>query len=127
VRPLITEGPFDYRRLNVADQQTDAGSLLNTVKRLTHTRRRCSEIGLSPLQQIETDIHSVFAHRYDGGGHTFIAVHNFDATPARIPLTLQGLGGRTLHKLLGTGTDASLHEGRQEIELGAFGYQWYRT
>ena len=54
VRPVITEGPFGYQQVNVADQQRDPGSLLNWMERLIRTRKECPEIGWGGCEVLET-------------------------------------------------------------------------
>ena len=54
VRPVVTDEPFDYRRVNVAAQHDVPGSLMEHVQRLVRTRRAAPEIGWGEMQVLDT-------------------------------------------------------------------------
>ena len=45
MRPVVEDGPFGFRSLNVEQQQRDPDSLLNWVHRALSARRQCREFG----------------------------------------------------------------------------------
>jgi maltose alpha-D-glucosyltransferase/alpha-amylase len=54
VLPVIDEGPYSYRKINVADQRRDPGSLLNWMARMIRTRKEVPEIGWGEFDLVET-------------------------------------------------------------------------
>ena len=57
----IAEGPFDYRKINVAAQRDVSGSLMEHMQRLVRTRRSCPEIGWGEWRVLETGETGVLA------------------------------------------------------------------
>src|SRR5690242_14314081 len=45
ILPVISEGPYGYEKVNVADQRRDPESMLNWTERIIRRRKECPEIG----------------------------------------------------------------------------------
>jgi maltose alpha-D-glucosyltransferase/alpha-amylase len=121
-RPLLDDGPFGYREVNVARQRRDPGSLLNWMERLIRRRRECPELGWGEWSLLEQDDPAVLVHRADWDGSTIVAVHNLAAraTQARIALGADGV----LADLFGA-DDAEL-DGELTLALEPYGHRWFR-
>jgi maltose alpha-D-glucosyltransferase/alpha-amylase len=69
IRPVISDGAFDFRNVNVAAQHDLDGSLMSTLQRLIRTRRACPEVGWGKCQVLENSGNecSCLAIRLAGG------------------------------------------------------------
>ena len=126
VQPAIADGPFSYREVNVAQQRGDPDSLFSRVRKLTRLRRMNPEIGRGAWLPVDTGDPAAFAHSYNLGGELLIAVHNFAGEPRKVALDLGRDEPSHLVDLM-DGGDPILTAGRAEIDLGAYGYRWYKT
>ena len=125
-KPVIADGgPFDYRRLNVADQTKDPESLLNWVKRLIAVRRGCPELGCGAMDVVETGEPAVFAHRCRWDNRELLAVHNLSGKDRTVTLRLHAGRSAMLAPLLSSDGRTERIEGRL-LELDPYGYRWYR-
>jgi maltose alpha-D-glucosyltransferase/alpha-amylase len=124
-RPLISEGPYGYQRINVAQQQCDSNSLLNRLARLIRVRKSCPEFARGNLQVLPVNEKAVFAHRCEAQGGAVIALHNLSERPVRLVNPAQPQPGEQLADLLSTGCD-DVHVG-QHVELSPYGYRWMRV
>lgn len=121
--PVIAEGAFGYRQVNVEDQAADPESFLNWIKRLIRTRRQCPEWGTGIIRTFDTGEPSLFGHRCERQERRLLAVHN--------------LADKTCSVLLDRETDTSLlpllssqphvREESPTLEVEPYGYRWYRV
>jgi len=136
--PLVSEGPFGSRQVNVAAQRRDPRSLLNRVARMIHLRREAPEIGFGRWRLLDTDQPGVLAHRCDWEGGTFVALHNFTGNAVQVKLDLgdddvEGVGAGRVEELFADQAEEHLETvppeppgARPPFALQPFGYQWLR-
>jgi len=125
VWPVIRDPVYGFRRLNVADQRREPGSLLNWMERAIRMRRECPEIPWGDWRLLDTRDRSVLALQYLWRGHSIVAVHNFAAEPRQLSLDVKDGAGEPLVSLLST--DDCLPEGdRYPLLLEPYGYRWFR-
>jgi maltose alpha-D-glucosyltransferase/alpha-amylase len=74
--PVLRDGPYGSREVNVGRQRPDSGSLLNWIAGAIRTRRESSAIGLGAARAIRVDDRRVFAVRHDHHTDAVIAVNN---------------------------------------------------
>jgi maltose alpha-D-glucosyltransferase / alpha-amylase len=125
VRPVVSDGAFDYRRVNVAAQRDLDNSLMSTVQRLIRTRRACPEIGWGRCQVLETTETSVLAMRYDWRGETILIVHNLADHAVEVQLSLDEVS--RLRPLFCNEDDRTMRDASEPIHLSAYGYRWFRA
>ncbi|MGF1478216.1 MAG: alpha-amylase family protein [Cyanophyceae cyanobacterium] len=125
VRPVISEGPFRYQRLNVEAQQRDPSSFFNWIERAIRTRKTCPEFGWGSVQVLETGNEQVLAHRCDWQGKTVIAVHNLGEQPCTVNLSLSEAETSHLTDLL-TDSYPQPVDDFNRIELEGYGHRWFR-
>ncbi|MGH7464003.1 MAG: alpha-amylase family protein, partial [Longimicrobiales bacterium] len=77
VHPVVDSCIFDYRRVNVENQQRDPDSLLNWTGAMIRVRKECPEIGWGDWHILPTGSAHVLAMRYDWRGNSLVIVHNF--------------------------------------------------
>jgi maltose alpha-D-glucosyltransferase / alpha-amylase len=126
VHPVIDEGPYDYRRVNVADQKRDPSSLLRWMMRMIALRKECHEIGDGEWRILRTRSPHVLALRYDFEGETVVTFHNLSRRATEVSVRADDAGGSHLVSLLDL-DDSREREGRHRLRIDAYGYHWFRT
>jgi len=125
VRPVVADGQFDFRRVNVAAQRDLDGSLMNDLQRLVRTRRACPEVGWGACQVLDTADTSGLALRYDWRGETIVIFHNLADRPAEARASLEGVHG--LRPLFCSDDDRAIQDGGSPIRLDPYGFRWFRA
>jgi maltose alpha-D-glucosyltransferase / alpha-amylase len=125
VRPVVSGGAFDYRRVNVAAQRDLDGALMSTLQRLVRTRRACPEVGWGRCEVIETGETSVLALRYDWQGETVLILHNLADGAVEVQVALEGIG--RLRPLFCDQDDRAMRKASDPISLNPYGYRWFRA
>ena len=127
VRP-VCQGPLGAKRVNVAAQRRDPGSLLNWMERMIRRRKETPELGWGASTLIETAAPSLFAHRCDWQGSTVVAVHNLSGSKASatLDLGLAGNGEFRIDDLLFGRDHKPNRDGTLDVELDGHGYLWLR-
>jgi trehalose synthase len=122
-RPLVEDGPFGFREVNVTRQRRNPESLLNWMERLVRRRRECPELGWGDWTLLDAGDPALFALRSDWDESTIVAVHSFAGRDSSARLTLGEEG--TLLDLF-RDEDHQLDGGEVLIELPAYGARWFR-
>lgn len=123
-QPVVSEGEYSYKRVNVAQEQRDPAALINWMERVVRIRRQCPEFGYGTLHVLETDEPCVFAHCCEWGDRTVIAVHNLADHDCTV--TLKSADYKHLFDLFGDRPYESLN-GDPVIQLSPYGYRWFRV
>ncbi|HEY9875242.1 MAG TPA: alpha-amylase family protein [Candidatus Obscuribacterales bacterium] len=126
VLPVITEGKFGYKSLNVIDERRDPESLLNWMERAIRMRKECPEFGWGTWEIIDTGNPCVLAHRCEWQGGVVIAVHNLAKEPCSVTLKLQDKDGKRWIDLLGDRPYHAIEDISQDVQLEGYGYRWFR-
>jgi glycosidase len=122
-RPLVEQGRFGFRELNVTRQRRDSESLLNWMERLIRRRRECPELGWGEWTLLDAGNPALFAQRSDWDGSTIVAVHSFTGSDSSARLVLGEEG--TLVDLF-QNEDHALDTGEAAIDLPPYGARWFR-
>lgn len=126
IRPVIKDGPYGYKQVNVTRQKRDLDSLLNWIERLIRTRKEHPEFGFGRWRIIETGDSAVFAHTCQWQESTILAIHNLSAEPRTVTLDLSCYTANQLIDLLGDKEYKSVVKGTSRIELEDYGFRWFR-
>ena len=128
VRAPVTDGPFAAPYVNADAQKVDPNSLFATVQRLVRVRRACREIGLGTVEILELDAApSVLALRSEWKGSSVITLHNLADGPVTADIApLLGEDGRCSNLLKQEADLAQGEDGRCELRLAAYGFEWLR-
>jgi maltose alpha-D-glucosyltransferase/alpha-amylase len=124
IHSVIDDGPFGYRAVNVECQLHDPDSLLNRMQRLIRARRSCPEIGWGQAEVLATDQPAVFAHVCRWDGRAVLALHNLGGSECRVRPEHRDARRWRLVDLTGDQRYAAPDGGT--VELGAYGYRWFR-
>jgi maltose alpha-D-glucosyltransferase / alpha-amylase len=127
VLPVISQGKYSYKHLNVAEQRRDLKSLLSWMERAIRMRKECPEFGWGTWQIIDTGNPSVFAHRSSWRGGVVIAVHNLAQEACAVTLKLNEDDAKHLIELLGDQPYQPREGALQDIQLEGYGFRWFRV
>ncbi len=126
VRPMVADGEFGYRNVNVEKQSNDEDSLLNVVRRLIDARKRCVEIGRGGWHSLPTESDAVLAHQILWRDRMVAFVHNLGKEPQREIIDLRDHPVEHLELVIGKGvTFRRLGEREYEVDLDRYGYAWF--
>ncbi|HZQ59988.1 MAG TPA: alpha-amylase family protein [Casimicrobiaceae bacterium] len=127
-RPVISEGPYGYQHVNVAQQRCEPNSLINWTERIMRMRKEVPEIGWGDFAIVNVRNPSVLALRYDWLDNSVLMLHNFAARPCELRFDV-GVGerGRLLVNLLAEDHSEADADGVHCVMLDGFGYRWYRV
>ncbi len=124
-RAVIEDGPFGYSVRNVATLEREPTSLLNRTERLIRARKQCPEFGWGELALTPTNNEAVLAHVCTWQESRVFAVHNFSDQAAEVTLRFEPQSQAPLTELV---QDAEYEPvgSCNRVELGQFGYRWFR-
>jgi maltose alpha-D-glucosyltransferase/alpha-amylase len=124
--PVIKEGPFGNKKVNVYQQLRNPTSLLSWFERVIAVRKDCIEFGYGDYEVIKSDSPAVFAHYCFWKHGVAFAVHNFSDLEHTVTLKhhremtddfVEYFSDQEYEKPDG---DFSV------LKLGPFGYRWFR-
>ncbi|MBV8086926.1 MAG: alpha-amylase family protein, partial [Chloroflexi bacterium] len=124
-RPVIEDGPFGYKRVNMANQRRDPESLLNWMERIIRMYKECPEFAWGNWRLLDTGSNAVLGLQYRWHGNSTVTLHNLSAKPARAQIDVEGPHSGQLLNLLSHDHNIGRSE-RHTIELEPYGYRWYR-
>jgi maltose alpha-D-glucosyltransferase/alpha-amylase len=127
VLPSVSEGPFGYRHINVADQRRDPSSLLNCTERLIRMRKECPEFGWGEYQALRTASPHVLAVLVTWRKNAVVAVHNFADAAHEVVLAIPGAERLPLTNLLSPEHSPPDERGLHTLALEPYGYRWFRV
>jgi maltose alpha-D-glucosyltransferase / alpha-amylase len=127
IHPIISEGPYSYKHVNVENQRRDAGSLLNWMTSLIQLRQECSEIGWGDWQVLKTNKPQTLTMHYSWQGSSLIILHNFDEKAHEVKLHLPFEKDTDLVDLMASHKIEADEKGVYHVNLEAYGYRWFRA
>jgi maltose alpha-D-glucosyltransferase/alpha-amylase len=132
VLPVISEGPYGFEHVNVADQRTDPQSFLNWMERMIRMRKETPEIGWGDFEFVAAGRNDVLAMRYEWRNNAVLCVHNLSGEPREVKMAVSGVGenadgGCVLVSLLSEERSEPNAKGQHAVMLEPYGYRWYRV
>jgi maltose alpha-D-glucosyltransferase / alpha-amylase len=121
-QPMIDDGRFGYKQVNVADQQDDPDSMLSFVRQLTQLRRSNKAIGAGSCTVLGSGSDHVLAHHYKADHNPLLFLHNLKGEPVNVDVELAP-GMEELKSFFG-GESGSVKDGGLKLELDAYGVRW---
>ena len=123
--PVIQDGEFSYKKVNVAEQQRDPGSLLNSLERMTRLRTRSPEFGNSNCEWLKTSDEAVLAHSCAGEHSCVLAIHNLSGREVEVDVVV---GHRIdgLFDVIRNCEDPAAQGETQHFRLKPYGFLWLR-
>jgi maltose alpha-D-glucosyltransferase/alpha-amylase len=128
IKPVITDGPYGYQHVNVAQQRREATSMVNWTERIIRMRKEVPEIGWGDFAVLDTGHPAVLGLRYDWLNNSVLTLHNFSGQPLEIEFN-PGVRDRgdLLVNLLSDDHSRASTKGRHSVVLEGYGYRWYRV
>lgn len=127
VLPVIDEGEFGYKKVNVDAQQRDEDSLWHFVRKLIYLRRECPEIGTGNWHIMDVGLDEVLALRCTWKAGIVLTLHNFSAKRQTVNLDMHDQRGRRMQDLLGGHTEQIPPDGISRATIEPYEYRWYRV
>jgi maltose alpha-D-glucosyltransferase/alpha-amylase len=129
VAPPISDGPYGFQHLNVANQRRDPNSMLNWTERMLRMRKEVPEIGWGDFTLLQTGTSAVLAMRYEWRNNATLFVHNLSARSrvARVAPGSIGSHEGVLVNLLSEDHSRPEANGAHRILLEPYGYRWFRV
>jgi maltose alpha-D-glucosyltransferase / alpha-amylase len=121
--PIISEGAFSFRKVNIFDQQLKDKSLLRWMQQLILIRKQAPEIGESRPTVKKNRHKAILIHEYKSDTGGLICVHNFSARRVRLPRN-EITRNSSWKRCFGSGT---INDSAQFLTLGPYGYLWLRA
>ena len=119
----IDEEPFSYARVNVAAQQSDPNSLLNTVKKMIAIRKLHRAFGRGTSEFLETKNETVLAYVRRFENENILVVNNLSASPQTVSLWMSNWVGHSATDLL-TQTEFPQIEVNYALALAPHQFLW---
>ncbi|HZB12843.1 MAG TPA: alpha-amylase family protein [Chryseolinea sp.] len=124
--PVISDGEYGFKKINVHDQMRNPNSLLNWVERAISVRKECAEFGWGDYEILKTGNPAVFAHACFWKNGYAVAVHNFSDRECNVKLEITKEKGQHLIECFSDQHYDPLDESNLEFKIGPFGYRWFR-
>lgn len=121
-QPMIDDGEYGFKHINVEAQQADPDSMLSFTRKLIQARRAHKAIGTGSCIVLDSGSEGVLAHHYKSGHDSLLFLHNLKDKAVRIDLELEpGMG--MLSSFFG-GPTGTIKDGRLRVELEPYGIRW---
>ena len=128
ILPVISDGPYGFQHINVADQRRDPNSLLNWMERIIRMRKEVPEIGWGDFSFVSAGTSQVLAMKYTWRNNAVLCVHNLIDEPREVRLSTNvGDENCVLVNLLSNDHSQPDSKGRHSILLEPYGYRWFRV
>jgi maltose alpha-D-glucosyltransferase/alpha-amylase len=129
ILPVISDGPYGFEHVNVAEQRRDPDSLLNWMERIIRMRKEVPEIGWGDFSFISARAAEVLIMRYDWRNNSVVIVHNLSSVPREVSfmVTIGNDEACTLVNLLSDNHSQAEEDHKHRILLEPYGYRWYRV
>ncbi len=124
--PVIVDEVYGYRRVNVAAQRNDPGSLLSRMREMLAVRKTSLAFGRGELQLLAPAGVAVLAYLRTYGDETILVVNNLADEAQTCDLDLAAsVGARPVDMFTGEALPA-VTDAPYRLELPRYGYRWLR-
>jgi maltose alpha-D-glucosyltransferase/alpha-amylase len=122
--PVISEGEYSYREINVAAETLKPDSLLNKLKRLIRTRKSHPVLAMGAYEFLQTEEKAcLILHRSLENQH-LICILNLTGESQSLNLDLAAFKGRSVKSLLSNYAFPHISEDTYPITLSPYEYLW---
>jgi maltose alpha-D-glucosyltransferase/alpha-amylase len=129
--PVIDEGPYDYRKVNVAAAVADPNSLWHAIRRLAGVRKQHRAFSQGDYQFLPRYNDAVFGLTRQCDDELVIALHNLSEQPQRVTVDLGVVPSlapqwrtRPARVLIASGETAGPLAAPYAVALPPLGYAW---
>jgi maltose alpha-D-glucosyltransferase/alpha-amylase len=119
-RPVIDEGKYGFKKINVAQQKAEKGSFLKRLKALVQVRKAHPIFTSQKYVIINPEQCEVFAIQRSNHSETILCLHNLTGEQRTVTL------GKTEYQYLHASSEQIAIEKKYsgEVTLQAFAYLW---
>jgi maltose alpha-D-glucosyltransferase/alpha-amylase len=122
VQPVVNDGPFSYRKANVADQQEAPNSLLNRIKRFIALRRSQPIFTKGRPVRLSATDPAVLVHGFEDAGDLLLLVHNLAGRRIGTDINFGGMQPKRFRDLI---DEVEFDVGKDpRLELEPYAYRW---
>jgi len=122
--PLIDDAVYGYRRVNVAAQQADDGSLWHWMQRVLRIRQQHPVFGRGTLRFLTPDNSAILAYLRCDATQTVLVLNNLSAEMQSVAVDLSAFHGRVPRDLLTDGTWNTIGTFPYTFTMFPYGYHW---
>ena len=124
--PVIEDDVFGYRRVNVAAQRGDPGSLLNRMRAMIAVRKACPAFSRGELRLLAPAGVATLAYLRVHADETILAVNNLSDDSQTVDLDLASFAGAQPADLFTGEAVTPVTGDPYRLELPRYGYRWLR-
>lgn len=125
---IIDSGDYDYRKVNVSNQQKDPDSLINWMERMISTRKYSPQLSFGKWFIIENDLDSILSFYYEWKYDVVLIVLNFSEKKCSIKIKEPDKKFRNLTEIFSDKTyEQKVDNLEREIEISPYGYRWFKS
>jgi maltose alpha-D-glucosyltransferase/alpha-amylase len=122
--PLVTQGPRDYRNINVEMQKASGSSMLNRMKRLIKTRKEHDAFGRGTFRILHVKNRAILAFVRSYETSTIVIAANFSSHAQQAYLPLDAFKGHIPRDLFSDNGFAEVSSDHYPLSFGPYGYYW---
>lgn len=122
--PVIDQGEFDYRIVNVAIEEQDPNSLLNQMRKLIKIRKSHIALALGAYQFLAKDQHGFFVILRTYKDNNILCILNLQADEKRLTLDLSEFHGKELVDLWHNTFYRKIDSEETNFDLSPYGFLW---
>ena len=125
VRPMVEDGAYGYRTVNVQQERGERDSLLNWITGLTRTRRECGQIGTGTWEAFDTGNDAVLGLKFeDSSGCSIHIVNNLTGQKQTTALAIPEPCPEATTELFADSRYRPVKRDRMSLE--PYGFRWLR-
>ena len=124
--PVITNPTYHYQAVNVAAQEKDPASMLNTMRRLIAVRKRSPAWGRGTIEFLRPRNQAILAYLRAWRDDTLLVVANLSARTQPVELDLTAHEGAEPIEMLSGNRFPRVTRAPYFLSLGPHGYYWFR-
>ncbi len=121
-QPVVSDGPFSYKKINVADQQAAPNSLLNRIKRFITLRRSQPIFTKGRPVRLSAADPAVLVHGFEDAGDLLLLVHNLAGRRIATDINFGGMQPMRFRDLMGDEEFAVTKN--PHLQLEPYAYRW---
>ena len=122
--PLIENSEFDYRRLNVRNQEKDPDSLLNWIRKHIRIRKEHPVLGRGKLQILPSTDKSILPFLRESEDQKLLIVNNLSSEVRKYRIDLKQFKSNKYLDLINNESLPIPADKEIQLELPEYGYRW---
>lgn len=124
--PVISEGDFGFKKVNVHEQMRNPSSLLSWIERAIAVRKECIEFGFGECEFIKTKDPAILAYCCHWEKGLALAFHNLSDKEVDVGIEIKEEQTKHLIECFSDQQYEPFEPGLGKIKLGRYGYRWFR-